>query len=232
MKFEDMINTIQLGDCMDYLKNIPDKSIDLVLTDPPYGINADKGVGGFGNSPKKAKKYKGDWDNTTPTKEVFDELLRVGKKVIIFGGNYFTDKLPVNGHWLVWDKVGEINFQNPFSDCELVYTNIDKRIVKKYLVKQQGFINDGDDVFHPTQKPYRLITDIIKDYTEENDLILDDFSGSGTVCCSAKDNKRRFIGFEINEEFYKKSIDRLNGIRSDGQTSIFTDFESLESKGE
>ena len=71
MNFEDMINTIQLGDCMDYLKNIPDKSIDLVLTDPPYGINADKGVGGFGASPKTAKKYKGNWDNFTPTKEVF-----------------------------------------------------------------------------------------------------------------------------------------------------------------
>ena len=227
MKFEEMINKIILGDCMDYLKNIPDKNIDLVLTDPPYGISASNGVGGFGSSPQTARKYEGDWDNKTPDKEVFDELLRVGKKVIIFGGNYFTDKLPVNGHWIVWDKVGEINFQNPFSDCELAYTNINKKIVKKYLVKQQGFINDGDDIIHPTQKPYRLITDIIKDYTEENDLILDAFSGSGTVCCSAKDNNRRFIGFEINEKFYKKSLERLNGIKSNGQTSIFTDFDNL-----
>lgn len=232
MKYEEMIDKIILGDCMDYLKNIPDKSIDLVLTDPPYGINADKGVGGFGASPNKAKKYNDNWDSITPVKEVFDELLRVGKKVIIFGANYFTDKLPVNGHWIVWDKVGEIKFQNPFSDCELCWTNIDKKIVKKYLVKQQGFINDGDDVFHPTQKPYRLITDIIKDYTKENDLILDAFSGSGTVCCSAKDNNRRFIGFEINENFYKKSIDRLNGITSNGQTSIFTDFDNLGDSNE
>lgn len=228
MKFEDMINKIILGDCMDYLKNIPDKSIDLVLTDPPYGISASNGVGGFGSSPQTARKYKGDWDNKTPDKEVFDELLRVGKKVIIFGGNYFTDKLPVNGHWIVWDKVGEINFQNPFSDCELAYTNIDKKIVKKYIIKQQGFINDGDDIIHPTQKPYRLITNIINDYSNENDLILDAFSGSGTICCSAKDNNRRFIGFEINEEFYKKSLERLNGIKSNGQVSIFTNFDLLE----
>ena len=136
--------------------------------------------------------------------------------------------MPVNGHWIVWDKVGEIQFQNPFSDCELCWTNIDKKIVKKYLVKQQGFINDGDDVFHPTQKPYRLITNIIKDYSKENDLILDAFSGSGTICISARDNNRRFIGFEINENFYKKSIDRLNGITSYGQTSIFTDFNLIQ----
>lgn len=227
MVFEEMINKIIFGDCMRYLKNIPDKSIDLVLTDPPYGINASNGVGGFGNSPNKARKYKGNWDNETPKKEVFDELLRIGKKVIIFGGNYFTDKLPVNGHWLVWDKVGEVNFQNPFSDCELIWTNIDKKVVKKYIVKQQGFINDGDDIFHPTQKPYRLITNIINDYSEKNDLILDAFSGSGTICCSAKDNSRRFIGFEINKEFYEKSINRLNGIKSNGQLSIFTDVSKL-----
>lgn len=231
MKFENMINTIQLGDCMDYLKNIPDKSIDLVLTDPPYGINADKGVGG--NHLGKVKKYDDNWDNETPKKEVFDELLRIGKKIIIFGGNYFTDKLPVNGHWIIWDKIGEVN-QNGvnFSACELAWTNINKNNVKKYFVRQIGFINDGDDKFHPTQKPYRLITDIIKDYTEENDLILDAFSGSGTVCCSAKDNNRRFIGFEINEKFYKKSIDRLNGITSNGQMTIFADFDNLGDSNE
>ena len=135
MKLEDMINKIILGDCINYLKYIPDKSIDLVLTDPPYGINADTGVGGFGSSPQSARKYDDKWDSESPSKKVFDELLRVGKKVIIFGGNYFTDKLPQNGHWIVWDKVGEIDFKNPFSDCELCWTNIEKRIVKKYLVK-------------------------------------------------------------------------------------------------
>ncbi len=228
MKFEDMINKIILGDCMDYLKEIPDKSIDLVLTDPPYGINADKGIGG--NNLGKVRKYDDNWDMKTPDKKIFDELLRVGKKVIIFGGNYFTDKLPVNGHWLVWDKIGEIN-QNGvnFSSCELIYTNIPKNNVKKYFIRQIGFINDGDDRFHPTQKPYRLISEIIKDYSEENDLILDAFSGSGTVCCVAKDLKRKFIGFEINEKFYKKSIDRLNGINSNGQYTIFA-YENGDNK--
>lgn len=226
MKFEEMINKIILGDCMDYLKNIPDKSIDLVLTDPPYGINADKGVGG--NNLGKVKKYDDNWDSETPKKELFAELLRIGKNIIIFGGNYFTDKLPLGNHWIVWDKIGEVNQEGVnFSSCELLWTNIKKNNVKKYFVRQIGFINDGDDRFHPTQKPYRLITEIIKDYSKENDLILDAFSGSGTVCCSAKDNNRRFIGFEINEKFYKKSIDRLNGIRSDGQISIFANFDEM-----
>ena len=226
MKFEDMINKIILGDCMDYLKNIPDKSVDLVLTDPPYGINADKGVGG--NNLGKVKKYDDNWDSETPKKELFDELLRIGKNVIVFGGNYFTDKLPLGNHWIVWDKIGEVNQEGVnFSSCELLWTNIKKNNVKKYFVRQIGFINDGDDRFHPTQKPYRLITEIIKDYSKENDLILDAFSGSGTVCCSAKDNNRRFIGFEINEKFYRKSIDRLNGIRSDGQISIFANFDKM-----
>lgn len=213
---------------MDYLKEIPDKSIDLVLTDPPYGINADKGIGG--NNLGKVRKYDDNWDMKTPDKKIFDELLRVGKKVIIFGGNYFTDKLPVNNHWLVWDKIGEINQKGVnFSSCELIYINIPKNNVKKYFIRQIGFINDGDDRFHPTQKPYRLISEIIKDYSEENDLILDAFSGSGTVCCAAKDLKRKFIGFEINEKFYKKSIDRLNGIDSNGQYTIFA-YENGENK--
>lgn len=227
MNFKDMINTIQLADCYKILKCMPDKCIDLTLTDPPYGISMDKGSNGFGNSPKTTRKYKDDWDRQTPSKEIFDEILRVSKNVIIFGGNYFTDKLPKNKHWIVWDKVGEIAFSNPFSDCELAWTNINKKIVKKYLVKQQGFINDRDERIHPTQKPYRLMHDIILDYTLEGDLILDCFSGGGTVCVAAKELNRNFIGIEINPKYYKLSCDRLNGILANGQTTIFTDFDFI-----
>ena len=222
---EYKLNEIYNEDSYEAIKKIPDKSVDLILTDPPYGINADKGVGGFGNSPKTAKKYIGNWDNQTPTEELFKELLRVGKKVIIFGGNYFTNKIPVNGHWIVWDKVGETKFNNPFSDCELAWTNIEKKIVKKYLNKQQGFINDGDERNHPTQKPLRLFTEIIKDYSNENDIVADFFLGSGTTCVAAKELGRQYIGFEIDKEFCDISKNRLKGINANGQTSIFTDFE-------
>jgi site-specific DNA-methyltransferase (adenine-specific) len=224
---EYKLNEIYNEDSYEAIKKIPDKSVDLILTDPPYGINADMGVGGFGNSPKNAKKYSGGWDNKTPSEDMFKELLRVGKKVIIFGANYFTDKLPLNGHWIVWDKVGEIKFNNPYSDCELAWTNVDKKIVKKYLNKQQGFINDGDERVHPTQKPLRLFSEIIRDYSNENDIVADFFLGSGTTCVAAKELNRRYIGFEIDKEYYKIAKDRLNGITANGQTSIFTDFKNI-----
>ena len=108
------------------------------MTDPPYGINADKGVSGFGNT--KGNKYDDDWDSFTPDKSFFDMILEMPKNAIIFGGNYFTDKLPLGKHWIVWDKVGEIDFQNPYSDCELAWTNIAKESVKKYTVIQQDLL--------------------------------------------------------------------------------------------
>lgn len=172
------LNKIYNIDCLDFMKTLPDKCIDLVLTDPPYGINADKGVGGFGSS-KTDKHYEGDWDSKTPEQVYFDEILRVGKNVIIFGGNFFTDKLPVNGHWIVWDKKGDIDFDNPFGDCELAWTNINKKSVKKYKVIQQGFIAEEKDRFHATQKPVKLFANILKDYTEEGQTIFDPFIGGG-----------------------------------------------------
>lgn len=146
---EYKLNEIYNEDCYKAIKKIPDKSIDLVLTDPPYGINADKGVGG--SHLGKVRKYVGGWDNESPSQLLFNELLRVGKKVIIFGGNYFTDKLCQNNHWIVWDKIGEVNQDGvTFSGCELAWTNIEKDSVKKYFIRQIGFINDGDERVHPT----------------------------------------------------------------------------------
>ena len=191
------INKIIQGDCLGVMKQIPDKSIDLVLTDPPYGIGADKGVGG---GISKGRKYKGDWD-IRPSKEYFDEMLRIGKQVIIFGGNFFTDLLPVNGHWIVWDKTGEIKFDNPYSQAELAWTNVNKNTVKKYVVIQAGFIAEEKDRFHPTQKPVSLFSAIINDYTEKDMTILDPFLGSGTTAIAARNLKRNYIGIEISPEY-------------------------------
>jgi len=225
------INKIHLGDSYALIKDIPEKSIDLVIIDPPYGINADKGVGGYGNSPLTAKRYDGNWDSFSPSKEFFNEILRVGKTVLIFGAQYITDKLPQSNCWIIWDKVGEMEVKNPFSECELIWTNLyHKTALKKYFVRQQGFINDGDERVHPTQKPLRLLHDLIKDFSSEGDLILDCFSGSGTTCVAAKELNRRFIGIEIDPHYHKISVDRLNGICANGQTSIFTDFGEVVSK--
>lgn len=204
-----MENQIILGDCLEVMKKMPDNSVDCVITDPPYGINADKGVGGFGSSKETAKKYEDNWDNFTPTQEYFNELLRLSKKVIVFGGNYFTDKLPMNGHWIVWDKVGEMKFKNPFSDAELCWTNIDKKTVKKYIVIQQGFVSKEKERFHPTQKPKELIRMMLEDYTNKGDLILDPFLGSGTTAVACVQTDRRYIGIEKEEKYYNIAVKRV-----------------------
>jgi len=202
------LNKIICGDCLEILKELPDNSVDLVLTDPPYGINADKGVGGFGAS-KTDKHYKDDWDKQTPDKKYFDEILRVSKNAIIFGGNFFTDKLPVNGHWIVWDKKGDIAFNNPFGDCELAWTNINKKSVKKYTAIQQGFVTEEKDRYHPTQKPLHLFKKILEDYSEKGQTILDPFLGSGTTVVACKQTNRNYIGIELSQEYVDIANKRL-----------------------
>lgn len=204
------INKIYNMDCLELMKTLPDKSVDLIITDPPYGINCDKGIDTtYGSSTHLGKKYNGNWDDKTPDKEVFDEILRVGKKVIIFGGNFFIDKLPFKKSWIVWDKVGVMKFNNPFSDVELAWTNFDRVISKKYTIIQQGFVAEESNRVHPTQKPVKLFREIIKDYTEENDLVLDCFMGSGTTAVACKQLNRNFICCDINNEYCDIANKRL-----------------------
>ena len=206
--WESGINQVWNADCLEALKFIPDKSIDLVVTDPPYGIGADKGTDGFGSSKNSVKKYQDGWDTQTPTKEVFDEILRIAKNVIIFGGNFFTDKLPASRGWQVWDKIGDIDFDNPYSEAELIYTSFYKP-TKKYKVIQQGFVAKEKTRWHPTQKPVELIGLLLQDFSKEPNIILDPFLGSGTTAVAAKQLGRRFIGIEISEKYCKIAEDRL-----------------------
>lgn len=210
IEIENIINRIINADCLDILRRLPDKCVDLLLTDPPYGIKADKGAKGFGISKDLARKYSGDWDSQTPEQIIFDEMLRVSKKAIIFGGNYFTDKLPVSKCWIVWDKVGENKFDNPFADVELAWTN-DSKVCKKITCIQQGFINEDKSQprIHPTQKPLKLFETILSDYSNENDLILDCFSGSGTTAVACHNLHRRFICIEKDPEYCRASCERL-----------------------
>lgn len=206
-ELEPYLNKITQGDCLEVLKQLPDKCIDLVLTDPPYGINADKGSNFYGHT--GGREYNDNWDSITPPKEVFEELLRIGKKVIIFGGNFFTDKLPVNGHWIFWDKKGDIAFDNPFGDGELAWTNIDRKSVKKYVSIQQGFISDEKVRFHPTQKPVGLFKKIIEDYNTGG-VILDCYLGSGTTVIACKELGLDFIGIEKEQKYVDIANERLS----------------------
>ena len=198
-------------DCLEGMKSIADKSIDLIITDPPYGKKASKGTNGFGTA--KNRRYIGEWDNNIPSKDIFNEMLRISKNVIVFGGNYFAHILPPSNHWIVWDKKGDIAFKNPFADCELIYTNFNKPI-KKIVFKQQGFITDSKDIrYHPTQKPSELIQMLIERYSKEGDTILDCFIGSGSTAIACINTNRRYIGFELDTGYYNTSIDRICSTR-------------------
>ena len=204
--YQDKNCIIYNGDCRDILPQL--SKVDLVLTDPPYGIGADKGTDGFGCV--SGKKYSDNWD-VRP--ETLDVVLMSGNTVIVFGGNYLTDLLPVNGHWIVWDKTGEVKFKNPFSDCELAWTNVHRKNVKKYICIQQGFIAKEKVRFHPTQKPVRLFIDIISDYSNKHSTILDPFMGSGTTLVAAKQLGRKAIGIEIEEKYCEIAAKRLDAIK-------------------
>ena len=202
------INKVHCWDCLELMKDIPDKSIDLVLTDPPYGIKAGKGVWWFGSS-KTDKHYEDEWDNFTPSQEYFDEILRIWINVVIFWWNFFTDKLPVNWHWIVWDKVWEIKFDNPFGKCELAWTNLDKKSVNKYIVIQQWFVSEEKQRYHPTQKPVTLFKKIISDYLDEWWTVLDPFLGSGTTAIACKEMNIPFIGIEKEQKYVDIANKRL-----------------------
>lgn len=207
------IDTIYNQDCLEGLKQMPDKSIDLILTDPPYGKRADKGTNGFGSS--KNRRYSGGWDKQVPPQEVFDEMFRVGKNLIIFGGNYFSNMLPPSNCWIFWDKKGDVKFQNPFADGELIYTTF-KKPVKKLVFRQQGFITDSKDKrYHPTQKPTELIIQLIEMFTEPGQIICDPFLGSGTTAVAAVKTNRHYIGYEVNSEYYQICCERLDEVEDE-----------------
>lgn len=199
---------LHLGDCLEVMRSMPDKSVDAVITDPPYGIKRDKGFEGFGGfgTPIARTQYHGDWDSSRPDKSYFDELLRTGKVAIIFGGNFFTDYLPVGNHWVVWDK---LNTMPTFGDCELVWTNVKRNSVKKFTRQWNGLIGKEKVRYHATQKPVDLCVKFLETYTNEGDTILDPFMGSGTTGVACVQTGRNFIGVEIDEGYFNIAKKRI-----------------------
>ena len=195
---EKYINKIINDDCLNILKELPDKCIDLVLTDPPYNIKRFNRKDG-GNT-KKIQSF-GDidkeWNKFEVTKEYFDEIFRVSKKQIIFGMNNF--ELPKTEHFIVWDKGQKMP---SFAECELAYSSCS---TPAKIIRCRFETNK----LHPAQKPLKLFEIILRDYSNENDLILDCFSGSGTTAIACRNLNRRFICIEKDEEYYKKSVERF-----------------------
>ena len=202
-------NKIINMDCLDFLKKCPDNYFSLVLTDPPYGKQYARGKNGWGVCDNRPDIKDVSWDNQTPQKELFDEIIRVSKNQIIFGGNYFTDKLPVSNCWICWDKIGNNINKSVFADCELAWTSYNK-VCRKFVSVSMGFIKDDkSERIHPTQKPTDLFEKILQNYSQENDLVLDCFSGSGTTAIACHNLKRRFICIEKDFDYWKASVERL-----------------------
>lgn len=206
------INQIICGDCLEVMKDWPDGHADLVITDPPYGIGASQG---FGRSLRLSKTIvKGEWDNKIPSKEYFEEILRLSSNQIIWGGNYFADYLYATRCFLVWDKK---NAGRDFADCEVAWTSFDK--VARIFVKRVA--DEHKTRIHPTQKALALMVWCVENYSNKDNLILDPFCGSGTTCVAAKMLGRDYIGIDISEKYCEISRDRLNRVSRGCKLGLF-----------
>ena len=212
--------TIYHGDCREILPQLESRLAIVgmvnppifLLTDPPYGVGRSEGFegfegfGGFG-PPIARRQYPDTWDDKRPESETFTAMLKLGESAIIWGGNFFCDVLPRSTHWLVWDK---LNTMPSFGDCELAWTNFDRKSVKKITVEWNGLLGKEDFRDHPTQKPVELMSQCLSRYAKENQLVLDPFMGSRTTLVSAKNQGRTAIGIEIEEKYCEIAAKRLS----------------------
>jgi site-specific DNA-methyltransferase (adenine-specific) len=201
---------VYLEDCVKALKRFNDNHFDLAIVDPPYGIGAAKQID-LGNSNTKIKHITKDWDNEIPTKEYFNELFRVSKNQIIWGGNYFIEHLRNTRCFIVWDKQ---NGTNNMADCELAWTSFETSVRMYHGHIFKGIGNSNYITIHPTQKPIKLYEWIISKYAKEGDLILDTHLGSGSSRIAAYKGGFNFVGFEIDAEYYEKQEKRFNDFKS------------------
>lgn len=199
--FKDDAVTIYHGDCRQIVPLLG--NFDLLLTDPPYGINRSGQQKTVCKNPKHNRKEHDDfgWDNSTPERWVFDMIREHADFHIIWGGNYFVQCLEPSMGWLVWDK-GQ-NFST--SDCELAFTNFDKAL--RRLVLNRGEIARDGSV-HPTQKPLELIRWCINQ-AGDVETILDPFAGSGTTGRAAKDLGKKAVLIEREEKYCEIAARRL-----------------------
>ena len=250
--WEEMINNIHLGDCYELIKSIPSKSIDLILTDPPYDFHCGtiNKTGIFKNRVVKPGQDIIDLGiNCGIDFSILKEFVRILKNINIFIWcnkeqirdylNFFME-YDVSFEILTWHKTNPTpltkNTFLPDTEYCLYFREKGKVLLNDgYELKSKYYItstnkDDKESFKHPTIKPLEIIKKQILHTTQENDIVLDCFCGSGTTCVAAKELNRRFIGMEINLEYYKIACNRLNGIDANGQMSIFTDFEKLESE--
>lgn len=190
-------------DCMELLRQTPDKYYSLCVVDPPYGIDAANMQMGKGKD-KQWKKGK-DWDLSVPTPEYFAELSRVSARQIIWGGNYFD--LPATGGWIFWDK--ERGKDVSFADGELAWTSF-LNVIKKAPIRFDGFIGADIVRIHPTQKPVKLYQWLLSNYAKPGDRILDTHLGSASSAIAAHYAGFDFVGIELDPDYYQAAVRRFD----------------------
>ena len=198
-----MIDLLHI-DCMEYMKSLPDKTFELAIVDPPFGIER------FKNSqPSRISKYSsGDsgFNDHKPTPEYFSELLRVSENQIIWGYNHLSDMLPSTKEFIFWYKHQPVT---SYSDGELAWTSFTKT-AKCFDYPYFGSHNSDIIRIHPTQKPVQLYKWILKNYAQPRQRILDTHLGSGSSAIAAHYAGFDFVGCEIDKDYYDAAVKRFD----------------------
>jgi site-specific DNA-methyltransferase (adenine-specific) len=198
------------ADNMAIMKTFKDKEFDLAIVDPPYGI-------GISSNPVRQQHEKKDWDNAIPTHEYFEQLFRVSKNQIIWGGNYFP--LKPTQCFYIWDKKQPHDFS--LAMCEMAWTSFSKpaKIWSLSVLKEKNKI-------HPTQKPVEIYDWILKNNVESGMKILDTHLGSGSIAIAIEKANRldkmnlQFVGIEIDKEYFEKALNRIEQYCRQGTLSF------------
>ncbi len=222
-------------DCMEGMRQFPDKYFDLAIVDPPYFSGPEKrGYYGRTISPIGVQRiYKTSAEWSVPNKSYFNELARVSKNQIIWGCNYFNYQFGPGR--IVWDKC---NGESSFSDCEIAYCSMHDSVrLFRYMWNgmfqgksiSEGTVQKGDKKLnekriHPTQKPVALYEWILSKYAKEGDIILDTHVGSASSLIACHNTNHKFVGFELDKHYYELSKQRLDAELA--QMNIF-DYELI-----
>lgn len=193
-KITDKI-TLYNCDCMEYMKNIPDKYYDLAIVDPPYGI-------GISSNPIRQSHKRKQWDESIPQKKYFEELFRISKNQIVWGGNYFIEYLRNTQNFIIWDKKQPEQFS--LAMCELGWTSFKSpaKIYRKSVLEERNKI-------HPTQKPVKLYEWILKNYAKSTDKILDTHFGSCSIGIACHNFGCSLDACELDEEYFDNAFKRV-----------------------
>ena len=192
-------------DNMELMKRYPDNYFDLAIVDPPYGINASKGVGL--HSRRKFEKSNKNWDDEIPNKEYFNELFRVSKHQIVCGANYFIEHLYSSKSFICWVK------NNPapnFAQAEFIWTstNVNGKVYDSKKQIQHEIMWEGGSI-HPTQKPVKLYEWLLMNYAKEGDKILDTHLGSGSIAIACHNLGYNLTACELDKEYFDKAMKRI-----------------------